>query len=717
MKIGKQLLLLLAFFIIGQSTLGHVPLGDASSPIAPRTPSGHEIVFIEDNVADWEQLAAQATEAHPNVEVVRLDSKADGLAQISAVLEQSHELAGIHIISHGAPGQLALGSTELTTTNLDENAALLQQWGAALATDAGILLYGCEVAQGETGLSFIGQLSALSGAGIAASTNVTGAPQLGGDWNFEAQTAQLSSSPLAFPSYAALLSPYTVTYDKNNPGASGTVPVDATAYLTGDTVTVRANTGLLSHPSQTLIGWNTAANGSGTGYAATGAGTFSMGTANVTLYAVWANHYTFTYNGNGNTSGTAPVDGSSPYLAGATVTVRPNSGALARTGYNFAGWNSQANGLGTNYAASGSAVYAPMPAANVILYARWTQGSYGITYVGNGNTGGVVPVDGAAYATGDTVTVQANIGTLVKAGFTFAGWNTAADGSGTDYPADGLTTFLMGSANISLYAKWINSYSVIYHGNGNTGGVAPIDSFSPYDPGETVSVYPNSGALTRTGYQFAGWNTAADGSGTTYAANGQATFTMNSDIVHLYALWLNAFTVTYDGNGATGGTPPVDANNPYDPGETVTVLTNSGNLIRSGFVFVGWNTAPDGTGTNYAANGTSTFAVSTGNVTLYARWTNSPFNTGGIQAENELDGTGFVRTVAPSDLVTNLNQLDNTRVGLSENGVLVVLNNGLTDAIKFRSNPPDKVLISVAPRKPVDMQIGGNTIKDRKSVV
>lgn len=78
--------------------------------------------------------------------------------------------------------------------------------------------------------------------------------------------------------------------------------------------------------------------------------------------------YTVTYNGNTSTSGTIPVDGSSPYLTGSTVTVLGNSGTLAKTGYTFAGWNTAANGSGTSYAQGDTFTID----ANIILYARWT---------------------------------------------------------------------------------------------------------------------------------------------------------------------------------------------------------------------------------------------------------------------------------------------------------------------------------------------------------
>jgi bacillolysin len=81
-----------------------------------------------------------------------------------------------------------------------------------------------------------------------------------------------------------------------------------------------------------------------------------------------------------------------------------------------------------------------------------TSLTYTVTYSGNGNTGGTVPIDGNAYAAGATVTVLGNTGTLVKTGYNFAGWNTQVDGLGTSYA--GGATFVMGSGNTTLYAKW-----------------------------------------------------------------------------------------------------------------------------------------------------------------------------------------------------------------------------------------------------------------------
>ena len=167
------------------------------------------------------------------------------------------------------------------------------------------------------------------------------------------------------------------------------------------------------------------------------------------------------------------------------------------------------------------------------------------------------------------------------------------------------------------------TYTVTYDGNGSTGGTVPTDSSSPYENGATVTVLGNTGTLVRTGYAFAGWNTQADGNGTDRTVG--STFIMGTADVTLYAKWtINTYTVTYDGNGSTGGTVPTDSSSPYENGATVTVLGNTGTLVRTGYAFAGWNTQADGNGTDRTVG--STFIMGTADVTLYAKWTNSVHN-------------------------------------------------------------------------------------------
>jgi uncharacterized repeat protein (TIGR02543 family) len=161
------------------------------------------------------------------------------------------------------------------------------------------------------------------------------------------------------------------------------------------------------------------------------------------------------------------------------------------------------------------------------------------------------------------------------------------------------------------------TYTIAYDGNGSTSGIVPIDA-TAYGAGQTVTVLGNTGTLAKTGSAFAGWNTLADGTGTTYAQ--AQTFVMAAANVTLYAKWTAnpTYTVTYDGNGGISGSVPIDSTN-YEQGQNVTILANTGNLAKTGYNLAGWNLVSDGTGTTYTK--AQTFAMPAANVTLYAKWT------------------------------------------------------------------------------------------------
>ncbi len=158
------------------------------------------------------------------------------------------------------------------------------------------------------------------------------------------------------------------------------------------------------------------------------------------------------------------------------------------------------------------------------------------------------------------------------------------------------------------------TYTVTYNGNGATGGSVPSDP-NNYSQGQMVTVLGNPGILVKTGYTFSGWNTLANGT------TSMSSVTMGTANVTLYAIWTANGTggnaVTYNGNGATSGSVPIDSNS-YVTGETVTVLGNSGSLVYTGYTFVGWQTTADGSGIIYAPG--QTFTKSATNGTLYAFW-------------------------------------------------------------------------------------------------
>jgi len=128
-----------------------------------------------------------------------------------------------------------------------------------------------------------------------------------------------------------------------------------------------------------------------------------------------------------------------------------------------------------------------------------TSPTYTVTYNGNGHTGGSVPIDSTNYQQGQTVTVPGNTGNLVKTGYSFAGWNTQANGSGTTY-AQG-QTFSMGAANVTLYAKWQAGQAVQVSGTAVDPYIVGATFFEDknnnglYDAGELLSSATNSSGV------------------------------------------------------------------------------------------------------------------------------------------------------------------------------------------------------------------------------
>jgi hypothetical protein len=135
------------------------------------------IVFIDSSVSDYQTLQTGVVEG---VETVILSPNQDGIEQISQILQQHPHITTIHILSHGAPGCLYLGNSQLNLTNIHNYTQQLQNWQRQ-----NILLYGCNVAAGDAGEEFIHKLHQITTATISASTTKTGNAALGGNWQLE----------------------------------------------------------------------------------------------------------------------------------------------------------------------------------------------------------------------------------------------------------------------------------------------------------------------------------------------------------------------------------------------------------------------------------------------------------------------------------------------------------------------------------------------------
>jgi hypothetical protein len=148
------------------------------------------IAFVDANIADPMTVMANF---QADVKIL-LDPTQDGILQITQALSHYQGLTGIDIISHGNAAQVQLGANTLNPNSLDRYADNLQKWNESLAPDADILFYGCNVAAGSAGQAFVNQLSDLTGADIAASTNLTGNAANGGDWLLEYATGKIETA-------------------------------------------------------------------------------------------------------------------------------------------------------------------------------------------------------------------------------------------------------------------------------------------------------------------------------------------------------------------------------------------------------------------------------------------------------------------------------------------------------------------------------------------
>ncbi|MDD4948596.1 DUF4347 domain-containing protein [Sulfuricurvum sp.] len=183
------------------------------------------LYIIDSKVTDQERIIA-SLESGARYYVLEADK--NGLEQIANILSGYNDVESLHIISHGESGSITLGNVTLNQTNIDGYQEQLQTIGQSLSTKGDILLYGCDVAQGEKGEQFIQTLSTYTNADIAASTDLTG---LKGDWNLEATTGTIESNTLSVEHYTSTLLNLTASAGTTNDTLIGSALNDT---LTGN---------------------------------------------------------------------------------------------------------------------------------------------------------------------------------------------------------------------------------------------------------------------------------------------------------------------------------------------------------------------------------------------------------------------------------------------------------------------------------------------------
>ncbi|MDB6741395.1 InlB B-repeat-containing protein [Bifidobacterium longum] len=411
----------------------------------------------------------------------------------------------------------------------------------------------------------------------------------------------------------------TLSYNVNAPAgsnapgtpASQTVPyntaaADKSGWAAGDTGKI---------PGYRFDGWYTAPDG-GNKY------DFNTPlTGNVTVYAHWiGNGYTVRFAGNGATSGGTP-DQAFQYNIGQNL----HRNGFVRDGYTFTGWkradNQQAYGDGqwvTNLTTQ--------PNGIVTMVAQWSANEAHIRYNPNppaGKTAGGQGTPNWDGHTGDTPAIGRNGWTID--GYTFAGWTTSPDGGGTKYAPGASWT---ANGTLTLYAQWTpGEAGLTYDGNGATGGKT-----DPQNGVTDQKVNVRQNGFTRDGYTFVRWDTQADCRGK--AVNPGDKWTLQGSST-LYACWAGvAQTLTYHGNGATGGNTAAQSGHTGDE-----LTTNANGFTRDGYTFVRWDTAKDGSGTAYGEgkNGVGRYTMKPAGNDLYAIWQANPAS---IQYRDDYGATG-----------------------------------------------------------------------------
>lgn len=357
---------------------------------------------------------------------------------------------------------------------------------------------------------------------------------------------------------------FIVRYDAN--GGSGFMP--NSVCTEGDSFLVKDCT--FSKAGMVFQSWNTKADGSGETYQPADVLT---PTANMTLYAIWGSGsadpevWTVRYDANGG-SGTMR---DSTCNKGDSITVKR---CTFTADSDFVEWNTKADGSGESYQPADELT----PGGNMTLYAIWEStvvdsDTWTIRYNANGGTGSMQENE---YADGTQTHIATN--GFSYTGKVFVSWNTAADGSGVTYNPGQL---LVVTENLDLYAIWadegVTFYTVTYHANGGSGSMPSMS----YPQGTLINILEN--AFTHT-LNFLEWNTAADGTGTSYVPAQQVALEADLD---LYAIWeVEYCTVTFDYCGFGANTSVSVPKN--------TLVEEPTAPLAGGFTFEGWYTQKEG---------------------------------------------------------------------------------------------------------------------------
>ena len=232
-----------ATFVLPQ-TDGQEPAPALIQGLDPAVIEGpREIVFIDAGVENSDELLAGILESKPDatLEIRFIDADSDGIQQITDVLNASEgQYDAIHILSHGDDGQVNLGNSVLSAENLDSYADQLASWSDALTENADLLFYGCDLAGNAEGEMFVQSISAITGADVAASDDLTGSAEVGANWELELHIGQIDTAALSAENWDGHLAGEAI---RINVGGQEHTDVDGNVFLADQFFNAGSNAG------------------------------------------------------------------------------------------------------------------------------------------------------------------------------------------------------------------------------------------------------------------------------------------------------------------------------------------------------------------------------------------------------------------------------------------------------------------------------------------
>ncbi|TWC71794.1 Ig-like domain-containing protein [Herbaspirillum sp. SJZ099] len=619
-----------------------------------------EVVFVDTSLANYQALEAGV---RAGVAIVEFDGSADGLAQIAQWARGNTGYDAIHIFSHGSEGILNLGATVLNEAALasDSVKAGLADIGRALNDGGDLLLYGCDVAAGDDGQLLINDIARLTGADVAASTDITGAAGMGGNWTLESHVGEIDARALGIDSYDGVMGGATFV-PSDVPGAPQS---SVTKVIDGVSITFR---GYAGNPSNKL-----AFTSDGTpigGLYVTNASTFeivaqagySFDLTSIMIAAPAGGRMAiFVTDTSGVERAITFITSDSGYATYTTLSRLDGSNPSLST---IANDVIRVRFAGDSFPGS-SLVYQSISISDIRSFVKVTDNNISITSTGTGLNG--------AYKIGDTITAQWNSTSsgdnnsgIAAATFDFSQFGGSATVAGTNVNGIWTASYTITAGNIDMVNRNVSvqvTSNVGVSASATDSTNLTVDNIAPtvtagqisisgatgaggaYKIGDTVTVTWNDTAsgdnnsdvisgVTVDFSQFGGSTVSATNAGGVWSAsytiaagsidalNRTASVTVMDDAgntttrasgaVQLDNIVPTVVITSSAGNLAAGETAIITFNFSEDPGASFTWNGSSGDLIVVG----GTLSAIMGSGLTRTAVFTPTAGVNSGTATI-----------------------------------------------------------------------------------------------------